>query len=150
MKNNNHIQKFQKYTENNKVTKIGQKFKLNQPMKNDNFWKEGKIYTCTNIIKFNNLDNEIYVDNNWISDSFTTVITNIDMKKETSNLPQNEAIQYEPLLAVVNSSAIETWLEPYIGTSFEIVKKGYKVLWFNINYGTIQKRKADVSLFNYC
>ena len=74
MKNNNHIQKFQKYTENNKVTKIGQKFKLNQPMKNDNFWKEGKIYTCTNIIKFNNLDSEIYVDDNWISDSFTTVI----------------------------------------------------------------------------
>ena len=72
------------------------------------------------------------------------------MKKKTSNLPINEAMQYEPLLAVVNSSAIDTWLEPYIGHTFEIVKKGVKKVWFKINYGKLEIRKIDSNLFNYC
>jgi hypothetical protein len=28
----------------------------------------------TNIVEFERLDSEIYVDDNWISDSFTTVV----------------------------------------------------------------------------
>lgn len=59
------------------VTEIGQKFTVKLPtqiMCDSKFWKEGKVYTCTNIIKFDGLDSEIYVDDNWISDSFTTVV----------------------------------------------------------------------------
>jgi hypothetical protein len=43
-------------------------------MRDSKFWKEGKVYTCTNIVEFDRLDSEIYVDDNWISDSFTTVV----------------------------------------------------------------------------
>ncbi len=59
------------------VTEIGQKFTVKLPtqlMRKSKFWKEGKVYTCTNIIKFDGLDSEIYVDDNWISDSFTIVV----------------------------------------------------------------------------
>ena len=59
------------------VTEIGQQFTVKLPtrlMKDNKFWKEGKVYTCTDIIKFDGLDNEIYVGDNWISDSFTTVV----------------------------------------------------------------------------
>jgi len=62
---------------NDKVTEIGQKFIVNlatQTMRDSKIWKEGKVYTCTNIVKFDYLDSEIYVDDNWISDSFTTVV----------------------------------------------------------------------------
>lgn len=62
---------------NGKVTEIGQKFTVKLPtqiMRDSKFWKEGKVYTCTNIVEFDRLDSEIYVDNNWISDSFTTVV----------------------------------------------------------------------------
>lgn len=45
-----------------------------QIMRDSKFWKEGKVYTCTNIVEFDRLDSEIYVDDNWISDSFTTVV----------------------------------------------------------------------------
>jgi hypothetical protein len=62
---------------NGKVTEIGQKFTVKLPtqiMRDSKFWKEGKVYTCTNIVEFDGLDSEIYVDDNWISDSFTTVV----------------------------------------------------------------------------
>jgi hypothetical protein len=61
---------------NGKVTKIGQKFKvkLSSTMRDDKFWEEDKIYTCDNIVEFEGLDNEIYVGDNWISDSFTMVV----------------------------------------------------------------------------
>ncbi len=59
---------------NQKVTEIGQNFTVKLPakmIKDNKFWKQGKVYTCTNIVKFDGLDSEIYVDDNWISDSFT-------------------------------------------------------------------------------
>lgn len=62
---------------NGKVLEIGQKFTVKLPtqtMRESKFWKEGKVYTCTNIIKFDGLDSEIYVGENWIEDSFTTVV----------------------------------------------------------------------------
>jgi len=71
------------------------------------------------------------------------------MKEETSNLPQNEAMQYDPVLAVVNYNAVGSWLEPYIGHSLNLIKRGVKVTWFEINYGKLVKRKADSIFFNY-
>ena len=42
------------------------------------------------------------------------------MNKElnSASLAQN------PMLAAVNFSAVDTWLEPYIGWKFKVVKKG--------------------------
>ena len=89
MKDLKHIQSFNEHQENlnisdvrnsksnGKVTEIGQKFTVKLPtqiMRDSKFWKEGKVYTCTNIVEFDRLDSEIYVDDNWISDSFTTVV----------------------------------------------------------------------------
>ena len=62
---------------NGKVSEIGQNFTVKLPtqiMRDSKFWKEGKIYTCTNIVEFDGLESEIYVDDNWISDSFTMVV----------------------------------------------------------------------------
>ncbi len=59
-----------------KVEKKGQKFTVNLPtqtMRSGNF-KEGEAYVCTDIIKFDGLDSEIYVGDNWISASFTQVV----------------------------------------------------------------------------
>lgn len=58
------------------VTKKGQRFTVKLPtqmLKNSEF-KESVIYVCTKIIKFKGLDSEIYVGDNWISDSLTTVV----------------------------------------------------------------------------
>jgi hypothetical protein len=89
MKGKNNIQSFGEFKENlnisdvrssksnGKVTKIGQKFKVKLPtqiMRDSKFWEEDKIYTCDNIVEFEGLDNEIYVGDNWISDSFTVVV----------------------------------------------------------------------------
>jgi len=88
MKDLKHIKRFNESEENlnisdvrssksnGKVTKIGQKFKvkLSSTMRDDKFWEEDKIYTCDNIVEFEGLDNEIYVGDNWISDSFTMVV----------------------------------------------------------------------------
>lgn len=72
------------------------------------------------------------------------------MNKKNDTPESNKAINYEPLLAVVNYNAVNTWLEPYIGHSFEIIKKGVKKTWFKIYYGKLVVRKTDSSLFNYC
>jgi hypothetical protein len=89
MKGKNNIQSFGEFKENlnisdvrssksnDKVTKIGQEFKVKLPtqiMRDSKFWEEDKIYTCTNIVEFDGLDSEIYVGDNWISDSFTMVV----------------------------------------------------------------------------
>ena len=89
MKDNVHIQSFELFKENlnisdvissksnGKVTKVGQKFKVKLPtqiMRDSKFWEEDKIYTCDNVVEFDGLDNEIYVGDNWISDSFTMVV----------------------------------------------------------------------------
>lgn len=89
MKSKNNVKSFREFNENlnisdvrssksnGKVTEIGQKFTVKLPtqiMRDSKFWKEGKVYTCTNIVEFDGLDSEIYVDDNWISDSFTTVV----------------------------------------------------------------------------
>lgn len=80
MKDNKYIQSFNEHENLNKVTEKGQRFKVNLPtqiMRGSKFWKENKIYTCTDIIKFDGLDSEIYVGDNWISDSFTSVVIDI-------------------------------------------------------------------------
>ncbi len=70
------ISDFRSSKSNDKVTKIGQKFKvkLSSTMRDNKFWKEDKTYTCDNIVEFEGIDNEIYVGDNWISDSFTMVV----------------------------------------------------------------------------
>ena len=65
MKDNRHIKRFNEASENlnisdvrssksnGKVTEIGQKFTVKLPtqiMSDSKFWKEGKVYTCTNIV----------------------------------------------------------------------------------------------------
>ncbi len=71
------------------------------------------------------------------------------MSKKLLNTTET-AIGYEPVLAVVNYNAIDTWLEPYIGRTLKIIKRGVRITWFEMDYGEIVKRKADSSLFNYC
>ena len=51
---------------NGKVSEIGQNFTVKLPtqiMRDSKFWKEGKIYTCTNIVEFDGLESEIYLMN---------------------------------------------------------------------------------------
>jgi len=52
------------------------------------------------------------------------------------------------VFAVVNYNAVDTWLEPYIGSALKIIKKGVKVTWFEMNYGKKVKRKIDSNCFN--
>jgi hypothetical protein len=68
MKDNKHIKSFNEHQENlnisdvrssksnGKVTKIGQEFTVKLPtqiMRDSKFWKEGNVYTCTNIVRQN-------------------------------------------------------------------------------------------------
>jgi hypothetical protein len=39
------------------------------------------------------------------------------------------------VLAEVNYSAIDTWLEPYIGHKVEVVKTSKNLIWFKWNVG---------------
>ena len=50
----------------------------------------------------------------------------------------------ETKFATVNYNAVGTWLEPYIGTSFKIIKKGVTKLWFEIDYGANIKNKKQI------
>jgi len=73
------------------------------------------------------------------------------MNNLQNNQKSNAApMGYDTLLAVVNSKAVDTWLEPYIGSAVKIIKRGIKTLWFEMDYGYVKKCKADSSLFNYC
>ena len=55
------------------------------------------------------------------------------------------------LLAVVNYNSVGSWLEPYIGMTMKIIKKGVKRTWFEMDYGNkIEKCKVDSRMFNYC
>ena len=59
------------------VTKPNQKFTVNlTPNMKNQGWDEGIIYVSTDVKKFNNIniDDEIYVDDMWISSSFTNLI----------------------------------------------------------------------------
>ncbi|HAY3540799.1 hypothetical protein HZP95_08590 [Elizabethkingia anophelis] len=52
--------------------------------------------------------------------------------------------------AKVNYNAIDTWLEPYIGHEFEVVKVTRNLVYFKIDRGySICTEKHDKSNFNY-
>lgn len=51
--------------------------------------------------------------------------------------------------AKVNYNAIDTWLEPYIGHEFEVVKVTRNLVYFRIDRGySICTEKHDKSNFN--
>ncbi len=68
------------------------------------------------------------------------------MQIDSKSLQDNKT---NTLLAVVNYSAVGTWLEPYIGLTVNVIKKGVKKTWFEINYGETKKCKVDSNMFNY-
>lgn len=58
-----------------------------------------------------------------------------------------QAVNYTDLLAEVNYSAVSTWLEPYIGFKFKIIKKGKKTTKVNW-WGTV--KTIGNNRFNFC
>jgi hypothetical protein len=58
------------------VTEKDQKFTVKLPTQQmrGGFWKIDKEYICEKYVKYEGLDGEVYVGDNWILDIFTTVI----------------------------------------------------------------------------
>jgi len=72
------------------------------------------------------------------------------MDKQKINKEAVSESELYTVLAVVNYNAVDSWLEPYIGMRLNIIKRGIKVTWFEMDYGKKVKRKFDSSCFNYC
>ena len=59
------------------VTEKDQKFTVKLPtqiMRENGFFKENQIYISDNVVKYDGLEGEVYVGENYILDIFTTVI----------------------------------------------------------------------------
>jgi hypothetical protein len=54
---------------------------------------------------------------------------------ENDNLKLERHADAKPVLVVVNYSAIGTWLEPWIGWKFEVVKTSKNLIWFKWDIG---------------